>query len=89
MPHRAVRDGRERTSRLEQNKQNAIRFYELMFNDCRPRDALQKCVGDVYIQHNPHVADGKEAFAVYFERMAAEYLGKRVHIKRAIAGGSM
>ena len=75
-------------SDLERNKQAAQDFYSLMFNDCRPREAIEQFVGDQYIQHNPHVADGKQAFIEYFEKMATDYPGKRVEFKRAIAEGN-
>ncbi len=74
---------------LERNKRTAIAFYDLMFNQCKPALALERYSGETYTQHNPHVADGKEAFIAYFEQMASEYPGKHVEFKRAVAQANM
>ena len=74
---------------LDANTRNAIAFYQMMFNDNDPRQAVEKFVGDEYIQHNPHVETGKEGFVRYFERMARDYPGKRVLIKRTVAEGDL
>ncbi len=69
----------------DRNRRNAIAFYEMMFNDCEPERAIETFVGAEYMQHNPHVKTGKDGFVTYFKKMAREYPGKRVVIKRTIA----
>ena len=75
------------SDQLKQNKKNAMSFYDLMFNQGKPAEAIEKFVGEVYIQHNPLVGDEKEAFIEFFEKSAKDYSGKRVYFKRAEAEG--
>ncbi|MCL1067633.1 nuclear transport factor 2 family protein [Shewanella olleyana] len=69
------------------NKQNAIAFYEMAYLG-EPTKAVDLYVGANYIQHNPAVGDGKQAFIDYFTEMA-EYQGKSIRFVRAIAEGDL
>ena len=69
---------------LESNKKNAIAFYRTAYLG-DPSKAVEDFVGDEYIQHNPQVADGKQAFINYFEKMERDYPNKSIEFVRAVA----
>jgi predicted SnoaL-like aldol condensation-catalyzing enzyme len=68
----------------EQNKLNAIAFYKTAFEG-NPELAVERYVGEEYIQHNPVVKDGKAGFIEYFQRLGMEYPQKSIRIVRAVA----
>ena len=69
---------------LEKNKQNAIAFYRTAYLG-NPSKAVEDYVGDEYIQHNPMVGNGPQAFIDYFDRMQKEYPEKSINFVRAVA----
>ncbi len=71
-------------TQISRNKQNAIAFYDMAFGG-DPRRAVELYVGDAYIQHNPEVESGPEAFIAYFEKLAQEYPNKSIEFVRAVA----
>jgi len=44
----------------ESNKKMVVEFYQELFGNKNP-DAINKYIGEKYIQHNPALPDGKEA----------------------------
>ena len=68
---------------LEMNKQSAISFYQTAYLG-NPGKAVDEYVGLEYIQHNPLVGNGKEAFIEYFERMAIRLRWNRYNGTRTI-----
>ncbi|MBQ4822768.1 ester cyclase [Aquimarina sp. MMG016] len=69
---------------LQKNKENAIAFYKTAYEG-NPKKAVELYVGDQYIQHNPDVADGKQGFIYYFDKMQKEYPDKSITFVRCIA----
>ncbi len=74
-----------RMADLEQNKRVVRSFYEEAFNDGDPEGAVQRYLGDRYIQHNPQAADGAEAFIGFVKWYRGEFSDLHVDIKRMIA----
>lgn len=72
---------------LERNKKNVVAFYDLATNQSRPREAVEKYVGEKYTQHNPEVGDGKESFIAHFEKQAIDFPTKRFEFRRVLAEG--
>lgn len=73
---------------LDQNKENAIAFYKMAYEG-NPTKAVELYVGDEYIQHNPMVANGPQAFIDYFNRMHQEFPVKSIEFVRSIAEGDL
>ena len=73
---------------LESNKRNAIEFYRMAYLG-EPSKAVELYVGAEYIQHNPLVADGKQAFIDYFDEMRKDYPDKSIEFVRAVAEGDL
>lgn len=73
---------------LESNKENAIAFYRTAYAG-EPSKAIKHYVGSDYIQHNPVVGNGKQAFVDYFDEMATSYPDKTIEFVRAIAEGDL
>lgn len=69
---------------LKENKKNAMAFYQMAF-DGKPKRAVDLFVGDDYIQHNPLVGNGKDAFIDYFSEMFKDYPNKAIQFVRVIA----
>jgi predicted SnoaL-like aldol condensation-catalyzing enzyme len=73
---------------LESNKRNAIACYRTAYLG-EPSKAVEVYMGAEYIQHNPLVGDGKQAFIDYFEEMGKVYPDKEIEFVRAIAEGDI
>lgn len=73
----------------EQNKANALAFYDLAFNQHKVQEATDKYIGKEYLQHNTGVADGGQAFVDAFAPFLKEHPKSKATIKRVIADGDL
>lgn len=70
---------------LKANKKTVEAFYDLAFNQHKAVDAAMKYLKPEYKQHNPHVADGRQAFIDAFKTPDPKELESKTIFKRLIA----
>jgi predicted SnoaL-like aldol condensation-catalyzing enzyme len=73
----------------QKNKQTVLAYINTAFNDRRPAEAVEKYGGSHYIQHNPELADGFEAFVQFVEGFTTQFPQLSLDIKRAVAEGDL
>lgn len=74
---------------IEANKKIVREFYETAFNRHRPVEAMDRYVGDKYIQHNPFVANGKKPFIDFFVEFYKKHPKAKTDIKRILGDGDL
>ena len=65
-----------------------LAFYDAALNE-KDVDKAKQYLGDVYIQHNPHVADGPEGLFRFIQFRRDKYPHARNEVKRVIAEGDL
>lgn len=70
---------------IEENKRIVLAFFDLCFNRHQPKMAAKTYLGEPYIQHNPQVANGIDAFVRFFESFFDDYPHFYVTVNRIIA----
>jgi len=74
-------------NQLRKNEELVKNFYQEFFGDLKFDEAGNKYLGDVYIQHNPNVADGKEALIAAAKIWFANTTPFTVDVRRVFASG--
>ncbi len=73
----------------EANLKKAVHCMELLEIDFDLETAERDCFGDTYIQHSPHVPDGKDGVLGYFAERIKKFPDAKMEIKRAGADGDL
>jgi predicted SnoaL-like aldol condensation-catalyzing enzyme len=74
-------------SRAVQNKDNVLSFYELVINQKKSTESINKFMSPDYIQHNPLIPDGADALGKFFGQITKDRTKARAVVHRIIAVG--
>ncbi len=72
----------------QENKKIVEAFYDMAFNQHKPKEAALKYLTKEYIQHNPYVTSGRDAFIDFFSKLPKEDPAKTL-FKRTLAEGDL
>ncbi|MCP2514404.1 nuclear transport factor 2 family protein [Achromobacter mucicolens] len=73
----------------QSNKEIAVAFFRMMFQDRDIDEAVRLYVGPNYTQHNPYMQDGVGPMVDFFPRYFEQHPQAIVEIKRVIAEGDL
>lgn len=86
-PHAATQS--QAQSAVARNKANVLAFYDLAFNQHKVQEATDRYIGKEYLQHNPTVADGGQAFVDAFAPFLKQNPQSRGKVVRVMADGDL
>jgi predicted SnoaL-like aldol condensation-catalyzing enzyme len=69
---------------LERNKEIVLDFYTGAFAG-DPEKSVAEHLGESYVQHNPQVADGADAFIGFVNRIKGAFPDAKLEVKRVVA----
>lgn len=78
-----------KASTVEENEKIVTSFYNLAFAKHDPQEAVTKYIGSKYVQHNPNVPDGSQAFLDFFIPFFKKHPEAKSEIKRVISSGDL
>jgi predicted SnoaL-like aldol condensation-catalyzing enzyme len=73
----------------EVNKRTVLAFMDTLINQKKPQKAADLYVSPRYIQHNPQVADGKQALVAWATGFEASFPNLKIEFKRVLADGDL
>jgi len=79
----------EEQSQVEKNKEIAVNFLSMIFNDHKVAEAFELYADPIYIQHNPYAASGSEAAIAFLGPYMEANPEASTEIKRVIAEGDL
>ncbi|MEN8260455.1 MAG: hypothetical protein ABFS02_07700, partial [Pseudomonadota bacterium] len=82
----ACQSGDDAQEALEEaNRNKAIYCMEVLEIELDLETAGRECFAESYIQHSPHVPDGRDGVLTYFAERIEKYPESSIEIKRAAA----